>query len=116
MAVAALLIGLGGCYPPTQTQYSPTVIEQPQPLHLGTSAPSEQPQPLHFGTTEQPQPLHLGTPAPSEQIPQVYMGFRNPDGSQDTYAPNGQVYMGFRNPDGSQDTYAPSSGLRDGDE
>ena len=61
MAGAALVIGLGGCYPPAQTQYSPTVVEQPQ--HIGTSAAS--------------------------QIPKIYMGFRNPDGSQDTYGPNG---------------------------
>jgi hypothetical protein len=76
MAGATLLIGLGGCYPPTQTQYSPTVIEQP--LHFGTTTASEQPQPLHFGTT-----------TASERMPQLY---RNPDGSQDTYGPNGQIY------------------------
>jgi hypothetical protein len=32
---AFALIGmLAGCYPPTQTQYSPSVVEQPQPVHF----------------------------------------------------------------------------------
>jgi hypothetical protein len=44
------------------------------------------------------------------------MGFRNPDGSYETYGPNGQLYMGFKNSDGSQDTYGPIGGLRDADE
>jgi hypothetical protein len=86
IAGAAVLIGLGGCYPPTQPQISPTVVEQPQPLHFGATTASE-------------------------QMPQIYMGFRNPDGSYDTYGPNGQMYMGFRNPDGSQDTYGPNGAL-----
>jgi hypothetical protein len=49
----------------------------------------------------------LSATAASAQTPQLYMGFRNPDGSLDTFGPNGEVYMGFRNPDGSQDTFGP---------
>jgi hypothetical protein len=30
----ALLGVLAGCYPPTQTQYPPEVVEQPQPVHF----------------------------------------------------------------------------------
>ena len=30
----ALLQGLAGCYPATQTEYSPAVVEQPQPVHF----------------------------------------------------------------------------------
>jgi hypothetical protein len=30
----ALLASLAGCYPPTQSGYSPTVFEQPQPVHF----------------------------------------------------------------------------------
>ena len=32
--IALIMLGaLAGCYPPTQSGYSPTVSEQPQPLH-----------------------------------------------------------------------------------
>lgn len=34
ISLLALLGALTGCYPPTQTQYSPTVVEQPQPVHF----------------------------------------------------------------------------------
>jgi hypothetical protein len=30
----ALIGALTSCYPPTQTQYNPTVVEQPQPVHF----------------------------------------------------------------------------------
>lgn len=46
----AILGGLAGCYPPTQASYSPTVSEQPQPLHpfygYGGLAASASPAPL----------------------------------------------------------------------
>jgi len=48
---ALIMLGaLASCYPPTQNNYSPTISEQPQPLHpsygYGGSAVSVPPPPL----------------------------------------------------------------------
>jgi hypothetical protein len=34
ISALALVAGLVGCYPPTQTGYNPAVVEQPQPVHF----------------------------------------------------------------------------------
>ena len=49
---SALLSVLTGCYPPTQTQYSPAVVEQPQSVHYcyGTLI-DRRPASLEYGNT-----------------------------------------------------------------
>ncbi|HEV2098607.1 MAG TPA: hypothetical protein VGR45_06730, partial [Stellaceae bacterium] len=52
--VALALAGaVAGCYPPTQTQYPPEVVEQPQPVHFfyGTLIAQPRQVSLHYGDT-----------------------------------------------------------------